>query len=37
VLYRVPLGFLGALTTGWLVRKDVEEIFSFRRKAVAQL
>jgi len=37
VLYRVPLGFLGALTTGWLVRKDVEEIFSFRRRAVAQI
>lgn len=34
VLYRIPLGLLGDLAAGGLVRGDVRKIFAFRRSAV---
>lgn len=34
VRYRVPLGFLGWLVAGALVRKEVEGIFAFRRQSI---
>ncbi|KHD89641.1 MAG: cell division inhibitor SULA [Bdellovibrio sp. ArHS] len=37
VRYRLPMGYLGWLVAGKLVRKDVEKIFSFRRKFVSTL
>ena len=37
VLYRLPLGWLGGLSLGWLVRSDLEKVFDFRRKAVEQM
>ena len=30
VQYAVPMGFLGDLCTGWMVRRDVEKIFDYR-------
>lgn len=37
VKYKLPMGSLGSLTAGFLVRKDIEEIFNYRRKVVSQL
>lgn len=34
VAYQLPLGKLGAMAAGWLVRKDIEQIFSHRSKIV---
>jgi ligand-binding SRPBCC domain-containing protein len=34
VLYRLPLGILGEGAAGWLVSRDVESIFAFRRKTI---
>jgi uncharacterized protein (TIGR01777 family) len=34
VLYRLPMGYLGWLVGGALVKKDVKDIFKFRRSAV---
>lgn len=37
VLYKLPLGYLGWLFGHPLVKKDVNEIFSYRRQAVLEL
>lgn len=37
VLYRLPLGKIGWLTAGWWVDRDVRKIFTFRKKAVAEI
>ncbi len=37
VRYRLPLGFLGWLVSGHFVRKDVQNIFAFRRKFIAKM
>lgn len=37
VNYRVPLGYLGWLLGGKLVRRDVENIFSYRRKFISTM
>lgn len=37
VRYRLPMGYLGWLVAGKLVRKEVENIFSYRRKFVATM
>lgn len=37
VRYRLPLGALGALVAGRLVRRDLTRIFDYRRNAVAAL
>lgn len=37
VLFRLPLGYLGWLVAGKLVRKDVESIFNYRRTSVATM
>lgn len=37
VRYRLPMGYLGWLFAGKLVRKDVESIFSFRRKFISTM
>ncbi|MFZ4404291.1 MAG: TIGR01777 family oxidoreductase [Pseudobdellovibrionaceae bacterium] len=37
VRYKAPLGYLGWLAAGWLVKKDVSQIFSYRRKIVDQI
>lgn len=37
VLYRVPLGCLGAATVGGIVRRDVERIFAFRRAKIEEV
>lgn len=34
VLYRIPMGLLGDLSAGWLVRGDVRKIFDYRRQSV---
>lgn len=34
VRYKLPLGSLGNLLAGWLVRKDIESIFKYRRKVI---
>ena len=36
VRYKLPLGYLGWLLAGAFVRKDVQQIFSFRRKIIAE-
>lgn len=36
VRYRVPLGWLGVLAHRLIVRKQVEAIFEFRRKRIAE-
>jgi ligand-binding SRPBCC domain-containing protein len=36
VSYRVPLGFLGELLSGWLVRKKLEAIFEYRFKVLSE-
>jgi uncharacterized protein (TIGR01777 family) len=37
VRYEVPLGALGALIAGGRVARDVQEIFAFRRRKIAEL
>ncbi len=37
VEYRLPLGRLGALVAGRFVKKDVGEIFRFRRRVITEL
>lgn len=37
VQYSLPLGMLGRLAAGWLVKKDVSGIFDFRRKKIGEL
>jgi uncharacterized protein (TIGR01777 family) len=34
VIYKVPFGSLGNLLVGWLVKKDVRNIFNFRNKVI---
>lgn len=34
VLYRLPLGWIGDGVGGWLVSRDIESIFAFRRKKI---
>ncbi len=36
VRYRLPLGVIGGLVAGGFVRKDIEEIFNYRRKYLSQ-
>jgi ligand-binding SRPBCC domain-containing protein len=35
VRYRLPLGYLGWLTSAWVVQKDIETIFAFRSRMIA--
>jgi len=37
VRYAVPLGVLGDVAAGWLVKRDLESIFEFRRQKMAEL
>lgn len=37
VRYRLPLGYLGRTGGLWLVRQDVEKIFSYRRKVIREM
>ncbi len=37
IRYRVPFGWLGAVTSGWKVHKDVAQIFEYRRKKIAEM
>lgn len=37
VQYRLPLGFLGWVAAHWKVRGDIQQIFDFRREAVAEI
>lgn len=37
VIYRLPLGKLGALFGGRFVKNDLEKIFSYRRKKIAEI
>jgi uncharacterized protein len=37
VRYAVPYGLLGEFCAGWLVRRDVEEIFDYRSRAIAAI
>lgn len=37
VRYRLPLGFIGWLAGSQFIRKDVENIFAFRRKYIAKM
>ena len=37
VLYRAPFGFLGQSSSGWMIKKDVKEIFSYRKKTIQKL
>ncbi len=34
VLYRLPMGILGSVAAGWKVVRDVDTIFSYRRKVI---
>ncbi len=36
VLYRIPMGLLGKAVAGWVVRRDVEGIFRYRKKIIAE-
>jgi ligand-binding SRPBCC domain-containing protein len=36
VRYKPPVGILGALTGGWMVDRDVERIFGYRRETIAK-
>lgn len=36
VHYKLPLGFMGDLVAGWLVKKDVENIFNYRSKYILE-
>jgi ligand-binding SRPBCC domain-containing protein len=37
VRYRLPFGALGDLVAGWLVRRDLEAVFDFRRQRIKEL
>jgi uncharacterized protein (TIGR01777 family) len=37
VRYRLPFGALGDLIAGWLVRRDLEAVFDFRRQRIEEL
>jgi ligand-binding SRPBCC domain-containing protein len=37
VHYRLPLGFIGAVANGLVVRKELEKIFSYRYQQIAAL
>jgi len=37
VSYKVPLGLLGDLVANGFIRKDIEQIFSYRRKKINEL
>lgn len=37
VLYRVPFGLPGDLIAGWLIKKDLEQIFNYRYKVIDTL
>lgn len=37
VRYRLPLGFLGKLFHGWLVKQEIEKLFAYRHRATEQL
>lgn len=37
VKYAVPLGALGSLFAGWLVRRDVDRIFDYRAKRISEI
>ncbi len=37
VRYQLPLGALGDLVAGWLVRRDLEAVFDFRRQRIQEL
>lgn len=34
VEYELPLGILGRLAAGWLVRRELEKIFEYRGRAI---
>jgi ligand-binding SRPBCC domain-containing protein len=36
VCYKIPLGWLGWLCAGHMVRRDIEKIFAYRREAVGE-
>jgi hypothetical protein len=36
VKYKLPFGFLGWVVAGWMVEKDVKNIFAYRRQIVAK-
>jgi ligand-binding SRPBCC domain-containing protein len=37
VRYRLPFGALGDLIAGWMVRRDLEAVFDFRRQRIQEL
>ncbi len=37
VRYRLPFGALGDLAAGWIVRRDLEAVFDFRRQRIKEL
>jgi len=37
VRYRLPLGALGELAAGWLVDRDLDAVFDFRRRRIEEL
>ena len=37
VLYRVPMGALGKVVAGWKVKRDIETIFTYRKKIIQDL
>lgn len=37
VRYAVPLGIAGDFLAGWLVRRDLEQIFDYRSRAIAAI
>jgi ligand-binding SRPBCC domain-containing protein len=37
VKFRVPLGFLGEFFAGWFVRRDVNQIFEYRKKVISDI
>jgi ligand-binding SRPBCC domain-containing protein len=37
VRYAVPFGILGDFCAGWLVERDVEQIFNYRARAIAAI
>ena len=37
VQYAVPMGFLGDFCAGWMVRRDVEKIFDYRRNQLSSI
>jgi uncharacterized protein (TIGR01777 family) len=37
VRYRLPFGALGDLVAGWMVRRDLEAVFDFRRQRIQEL